>query len=230
MNLLLLSWGAGAVPGFLAAHTRPGAGPVAVVMIDDAARVLGEPNFSQYERERLEGFGCAVTAITAGTLGSADEFARALDGADAVYVCGGETFVLLEALARHDMREVLADRVRAGLPYLGLSAGAVIAGPSAEPVTLLDDPGLAPGLTDHRELGLIDAVPVPHADGRIPGYPPPVFDRIRAEYAGRYTLAFIDDDQALLVSGAAAQLVASPDDPRRPTRGDLPADDARLEP
>lgn len=209
MKLLLLSWGAGAVPEFLARHVDRPAEQLRIGMIDDAARIHGEQNFSIYERERLVEFGYRVRTVTLRTLGSAGEFAGILDELDVIYVCGGETFVLLEALERHGLREVLIERVRTGLPYIGLSAGAVIVGPSAEPVELLDDPALAPELTDFRGLDLFGAVPIPHADGHIPSYPPPVFERIRRIYAGRFDLAFIDDDQALMVTDGAATLVPS---------------------
>ena len=54
---------------------------------------------------------------------SATAFAEILDGLDALYVCGGETFVLLDNLRRDGLADVLVEKVRAGLPYIGLSAG-----------------------------------------------------------------------------------------------------------
>lgn len=211
MNLLLLSWGADALPEFL--HRQVGKAPAETVVgvLDDASIPFGDQGFVVYERERLTGFGYRVCTLRARDFTAAEDFARALDRLDAVYVCGGETFVLLQSLDRHDLRRVLAQKVRAGLPYVGLSAGAVIAGPSAEPVSLMDDVTLAPGLTDHRGLGLIDTVPIPHADGLIPGYPPALLDTLRRRYRDRYRLTFIDDDQALLVRGAAKIIVSSPD-------------------
>lgn len=48
--------------------------------------------------------------------------------ADAIFVGGGETFVLLRELARTGQIEVIRERVLAGVPYGGASAGANVAG------------------------------------------------------------------------------------------------------
>jgi len=55
-----------------------------------------------------------------------------LDRADAVYVGGGNTFRLLKTLYDRDLLTTIRDRVRAGLPYLGASAGTVIAAPTMQ--------------------------------------------------------------------------------------------------
>lgn len=53
-----------------------------------------------------------------------------IDKADAVFVGGGNTFRLLKTLYDRDLLAPIRDRVRAGLPYLGASAGTVIAAPT----------------------------------------------------------------------------------------------------
>ena len=58
-----------------------------------------------------------------------DEGARAaLLRADAIFVGGGETFVLLKELTRTRQLALIRDRVLAGVPYGGASAGANVAG------------------------------------------------------------------------------------------------------
>lgn len=54
--------------------------------------------------------------------------ARLLAEADGIFVGGGETFVLLAELHRSGQLDVIRERVRAGVPYLGSSAGANVAG------------------------------------------------------------------------------------------------------
>ena len=54
----------------------------------------------------------------------------AVEQAEAVFVGGGNTFRLLDTLQRLGLVAPLAARVRAGLPYLGASAGTAIAAPS----------------------------------------------------------------------------------------------------
>jgi dipeptidase E len=48
--------------------------------------------------------------------------------ADAIFVGGGETFVLLRELTRTGQLELIRERVLAGVPYGGASAGANVAG------------------------------------------------------------------------------------------------------
>jgi dipeptidase E len=54
---------------------------------------------------------------------------EAIHSAQAIYVGGGNTFRLLGELYARDLLEPIRQRVRAGLPYLGVSAGSNIACP-----------------------------------------------------------------------------------------------------
>jgi len=51
-----------------------------------------------------------------------------LQASDAIFVGGGETFVLVRELARTGQMELIRQRVLAGVPYGGSSAGANVAG------------------------------------------------------------------------------------------------------
>jgi dipeptidase E len=74
-----------------------------------------------------------------------------LDHADAIFVGGGNTFRLLKTLYERDLLSPIRDRVRAGLPYLGSSAGSVIAAPTMK--TTNDMPIVEPPSFD--ALGLV---------------------------------------------------------------------------
>jgi dipeptidase E len=74
-----------------------------------------------------------------------------IDGADAIFVGGGNTFRLLKTLYEHDLLAPIRDRVRAGLPYLGASAGTVITAPTMK--TTNDMPIVEPPSFD--ALGLV---------------------------------------------------------------------------
>jgi dipeptidase E len=72
-------------------------------------------------RERLGRMGFEVSQVR----GPAD-----LEKAEAVFVGGGNTFRLLKALYETKTLEAIQKRVRAGMPYMGASAGSNVAGPT----------------------------------------------------------------------------------------------------
>ncbi len=85
---------------------------------------------------------------------SPEEVARA----EAIVVGGGNTFALLSRLAAAGLLEALRDRVRAGAPYIGWSAGANLACPTV--MTTNDMPiAEVPSL---RALGLVPFQINPH--------------------------------------------------------------------
>jgi dipeptidase E len=55
---------------------------------------------------------------------------RAIREAEGIFVGGGNTFRLLHSLYRLELLEPIRDRVRGGMPYLGVSAGCNVACPT----------------------------------------------------------------------------------------------------
>lgn len=87
-----------------------------------------------------------------------EEARRVVREAEAVFVSGGNTFLLLRELYDRDCVELLSQRVFDGLPYAGSSAGSNLAG--IEIGTTNDFP-----ITDvptRRSLGILPAVFNPH--------------------------------------------------------------------
>ena len=64
------------------------------------------------------------------SIGDAADPATALENAEAIVVGGGNTFQLLATLHDRELLGVIRARVHAGVPYIGWSAGAVIAAPT----------------------------------------------------------------------------------------------------
>jgi len=81
-----------------------------------------------------------------------------IDSAEAIFVGGGNTFRLLKTLYERDLLTPIRERVRAGLPYLGSSAGTVITAPTMR--TTNDMPIVEPPSFD--ALGLVTYQINPH--------------------------------------------------------------------
>jgi dipeptidase E len=98
-------------------------------------------------RARFASEGIEVDALTADLGGR-----RALESAEAVFVGGGNTFRLLKTLQDAVLLEPLQRRARAGMPYLGASAGINVAGPTIR--TTNDMP-----IVETAGLGALSLVP-----------------------------------------------------------------------
>ena len=55
---------------------------------------------------------------------------KGVEGADALFVGGGNTFVLLDRLYQEALLQPIREAVLSGVPYLGTSAGSNVTGPS----------------------------------------------------------------------------------------------------
>lgn len=84
---------------------------------------ISHDEYTELTRSALAEVGCEVTGIHR----HADP-AAAVNAADAVFVGGGNTFVLLRDLYESGLMAPLRERVNAGMPYMGASAGTNIAG------------------------------------------------------------------------------------------------------
>jgi dipeptidase E len=78
--------------------------------------------------------------------------------AEAVFVGGGNTYALLQRLRQAGLLDAIRERVRAGMPYVGSSAGSNVAGPN---ILTTNDWNVV-GLTAFDALGLVPFNVNPH--------------------------------------------------------------------
>ena len=109
--------------------------------------------YAAQARERFAKMGYELDSIH-----TSNEPAQALGEADAIFIGGGNTFRLLKALYDHDLLGPIRERVRAGVPYIGSSAGANVAAPTIR--TTNDMPIVQPPSLD--ALGLVSFQINPH--------------------------------------------------------------------
>jgi dipeptidase E len=79
-----------------------------------------------------------------------DDPSARLDGVDGICVGGGNTFRLLKMLQETELLSAIKERVDAGMPYLGVSAGTNVAGPTIK--TTNDMPIVQPESLDAMSL------------------------------------------------------------------------------
>jgi dipeptidase E len=110
--------------------------------------------------ERLAREGVEATPLEASAAGRA-----AIERAESIFVGGGNTFRLLRTLQEHELVAPIRARARAGMPYLGASAGINVAGPTIR--TTNDMPIVEPRSFD--ALGLVPFQINPHYLDPDPG-------------------------------------------------------------
>lgn len=93
--------------------------------------------YTQKARERFGRMGYGLDSVH-----EADYLMELVEDAEALFIGGGNTFRLLTRLYETDLIELIHERVRAGMPYMGASAGINVACPTIK--TTNDMPILQP--------------------------------------------------------------------------------------
>ena len=133
-----------------------------VLFVTTASEVEpGDKGWLQNDREGLQDAGFTTEDYTF-TGKTREEIKEKLENIDAVCLGGGNTYYLLDQMRKTGAFELIKEKVEAGLPFIGSSAGAIAAGPETDLIKDLDDPKKAPDLTDHTGLELTDIALVVH--------------------------------------------------------------------
>jgi len=132
------------------------------VLIPDAADPLEDPGIPDEVERELRRAGLRVTRLA--LAGATRVMTRkAVGAADVVAVSGGDPFHLLAVARRAGFGDAARAALESGAVYVGYSAGAMVAGPTLEPLSLTSPFTPPPGL-ELTGLGLVDVLILPHDD------------------------------------------------------------------
>lgn len=133
-----------------------------VLFVPFAAVISSEDGYRDKVRRHFGPLGFEVESLH-----EMDEARAAVEGADAIAVGGGNTFKLLRGLYDAGVVELVRERVGAGLPYVGWSAGSNVACPTIR--TTNDMPIVEP--PSFSAFGLVPFQINPHyTDYHPPGH------------------------------------------------------------
>lgn len=125
---------------------------------------------------------------------------------DIIFVDGGNTFYLLNAMRKCGFEGVIRKLLKQGKVYVGVSAGSIVAGKTIKPAVWLGDKNI--GLKKLKGLGLVSFDIFVH-------YTPEWMDIIKKQIPDEKkrikSLKILTDDQAILVQGKEAHLIGDGD-------------------
>ena len=157
MNLLLISISTNAGEAYLkypiAEIQKTLAGVTEVVFIPYAAVTFSYEEYERKVQERFDEIGIKVRSVHRAL--NKRNFVR---HAQAIVIGGGNTFALLKKMQEEDLLDVIFRRVRAGVPYVGWSAGSNVTCPTI--CTTNDMPIVEP--QSFRAIGLVPFQINPH--------------------------------------------------------------------
>lgn len=222
MKLYLSSYRLGSQPGIF--RDLVGSGLVGVICnANDLWDEPGQRQRFEWEREALAALGLdAVMLDLKDYFEQPEGLPDALAGLRAVWVRGGNTFVLRRAMVRSGFDHASRPLVEAEeLVYGGFSAGAIAAGPSLRGTEPMDDPdSIPPGYAEAvvwEGLGFYNRLIIPHHRSDHP-------ETELAERAIEYARALgiphqpLRDGEVIVVDGdrrfIAGEPAASSDPPR----------------
>ncbi len=193
MRLFLTSYLAGTqglVKEFLSKAT-----PSEILFVPTAANVEEYRGYVDEGMAALREMGYSLRVLDIATVAH-DEAAQAIKDCECLCLSGGNTFYLLQELKRTGLADLIVERTQGGMPYIGESAGAMVACPNIEYSQIMDDRTMASDLDDCTGMGLVDFYVLPH-NGEFP------FVEATAEitriYGSELNLLPINNAQAIVV-------------------------------
>lgn len=185
------------IEAFLKRHTIK-----SVLFVPYAGVTISWDDYTARVRERFSEIGVSVTSIA-----DTENSAAAVMASEAIVVGGGNTFNLLKTMQEQGIVDAIKERVSGGMPYIGWSAGSVVASPTM--CTTNDMPIVEP--LSFKALALVDFQINPHYTDLHPkGHAGETRDMRLAEYieANRdMNVVGIYEGSMLHVSGDTIEII-----------------------
>jgi len=132
-----------------------------LAFINTAAEAeTGDHWWVRADKDRLVELGFEVDEFSIAGMNQASIEER-IEGKNGIFVCGGNTFYLLDQVIKTGFDEILRRKIDEGMLFIGSSAGSMIVGKKIDLVSTIDDKSKAPDLKSDG-LGIVDLVILPH--------------------------------------------------------------------
>jgi dipeptidase E len=152
----------------------------------------------------LQAFGFTVDIVDLQDYTAAGpKLAGKLSGYDMLWVMGGNTFCLREAMRHSGFDTIIQGVVEGGMVFAGESAGACVAGSDLHGIELADDAEFAETVI-WDGLKLVPHYFLPHADNAEFAT---VIEKVRATRSNDPTVVILNDNQAWVLNGTDEKTV-----------------------
>lgn len=132
-----------------------------LALINTAAEVeKGDHWWLRAEKKKLIEVGFEIDEFSITGMKS-EEIEKRLLNKQVIYVCGGNTFYLLDQMIKTSFDRIVKRKIEEGVIYMGSSAGSMVVGVRIDLVSTIDDRSKAPDLKSDG-LGIIDLAILPH--------------------------------------------------------------------
>jgi len=180
---------------FLSLFNKP-AGQIHIIFIPTASRTEHELKYVAESRQELVDLG--ITNITTLNL-DRKVTVEEINNADAIYVCGGNTFYLLQKIRESGLDQLLP---HFGGLYVGVSAGSIVVGPNIEVSGPWDENDV--NLSDTTDMKIVDFAVVPHCQRKDQTIVEDLKNR------ADYEIMELTDNQAVLVEDDERKIIGQP--------------------
>lgn len=175
----------------------PNSKDISVAIITTAAEGKSENKYSQLAKKQFEEIGF----VTVDFVDLETEPQKDFSSYGVIYVCGGNTFKLLQFARDADFKSSIEKLLERGGIYIGVSAGSIIVGPSIAIAGEIESDENDVGLEDLTGFGITDLIILPH-------YAPEIEEGVIA-FENKYSVKVqrLNNSQAILIENDQETLV-----------------------